>query len=344
MKAIQYEQFEGPVTYTELPDPVPPNDGVVVRVGATGLCRSDWHGWKGHDSDIHLPHVPGHEFAGVVAAVGDATRNFSVGDRVTVPFSMGCGQCVNCRVGHLQVCDRYVQPGFTIWGSFAEYVALPHADVNLVHLPDGIEFSVAASLGCRYGTAYHALVMQADLRPGQWVAVHGCGGLGLAVIQLCRAFDARVVALDVRSKSLERAVAEGAEAIVEVDQTSADDVGARVREITAGGADVSVDAVGGEAACRQSIASLRKRGVHVQVGLFGVAERQPRIPMARVVAEELKLVGSHGIAATEYRRLLELVTDGRVDPARLVTAQRPMRDAVERLPQMDEDAVTVFIP
>ena len=196
MRAVVYEAFGRIPTVEEVPEPAPAEHGAVVRVEATGLCRSDWHGWMGHDPDIRrFPHVPGHELAGVVEAVGAAVRRWRPGDRVTVPFVCACGQCPQCAAGAHQVCDEQTQPGFTHWGSFAELVALDWADVNLVALPDALDADAAASLGCRFATAYRALVHVARVRPGEWVAVHGCGGVGLCAVMIAAAAGARVVAL-----------------------------------------------------------------------------------------------------------------------------------------------------
>ena len=160
MRAVVYEQFGTPPSVRTVADPVPAPHGVVIKVEATGLCRSDWHGWMGHDPDIVLPHVPGHELAGTVAAVGSQVRSWRVGDRVTAPFVCGCGHCFECRSGNHQVCEKQFQPGFTAWGSFAEYVALDFADTNLVRLNDDLDFATAASLGCRFVTSFRAIVDQ----------------------------------------------------------------------------------------------------------------------------------------------------------------------------------------
>ena len=154
MKAVIYRDFRVTPKIETVSDPAPGNDGVVIKVMASGVCRSDWHGWQGHDPDIELPHVPGHEFAGTVAAVGKDVAKWKVGDRVTVPFVGGCGHCDECRSGNHQVCDHQFQPGFTHWGSFAEYVAIHYADVNLVRLPEEMNFTTAASLGCRFATSF----------------------------------------------------------------------------------------------------------------------------------------------------------------------------------------------
>ena len=140
----------------------------------------------------------------------DVTR-WQVGDRVTVPFVCGCGRCEWCLGGNAQVCPDQQQPGFTHWGSFAEHVALHAADTNLVALPDAIDFTTAASLGCRFATAYRALVGRARVTEGEWVTVIGAGGVGLSTVMIARALGARVVAVDRNPEALAVAADLGAE-------------------------------------------------------------------------------------------------------------------------------------
>jgi alcohol dehydrogenase len=124
-------------------------------VEASGICRSDWHGWQGHDPDIKsMPHVPGHELAGIIEETGSKIKNWKKGQRVTLPFVSGCGACPECESGNHQICDNQYQPGFTGWGSFAEYVNIKYADTNLVELPNELDYVTAASLGC--GSRYMA--------------------------------------------------------------------------------------------------------------------------------------------------------------------------------------------
>ncbi len=339
MQAIVYDSYQGPLAIRDVPDPLVAADGVIIDVRASGLCRSDWHGWMGHDPDVKLPHVPGHELAGVVSEVGANVLRFRVGDRVTVPFCVGCGQCSPCREGQLHICDDYFQPGFTAWGSFADRVAIPHADLNLVHLPDELPFVDAASLGCRFVTSFRALVHQAQLRADQWLAVHGCGGVGLAAIMIGRAVGARIVAIDVNPDALDWAKELGAEATLQasLDPKAGRDLVRQLKETTGGGAHVSIDAVGGQASCLQSFYSLRKQGCHVQVGLMVGDERTAPIPMFQVIAKELKLVGSHGMAAADYPQLLDWIVTGRLQPSRLVADRVSMESIAEKLPRMAEN-------
>ncbi len=241
MRAVVFREFGGTVAVEDVPEPACDPDGVLIRVEATGLCRSDWHGWMGHDDTIRLPHVPGHELAGTVEAVGRDVRRWHAGDRVTVPFVCACGHCTSCLAGDEQVCDDQRQPGFTDWGSFAEVVAIARADRNLVRLPDALGAVVAASLGCRFATAYRAVLAQGQLRAGEWVAVHGCGGVGLSAVMIAVAEGARVVAIDTSSEALAAARALGAEVLLD---GSLRDLPGAIVEVTDGGAHLSIDALG----------------------------------------------------------------------------------------------------
>jgi len=331
MRAVVFHHFGGPLGIEQVADPSTPPDGVVLRVTANGVCRSDWHAWQGHDPDIVVPHVPGHELAGEIVAVGPEVARFRVGDRVTVPFVLGCGRCARCLDGQPQVCDDQFQPGFTAWGSMAEYVALPRADGNLVHLPDGLDDGDAASLGCRFATSYRAVVQQARLRPGQWLAVHGCGGVGLSAVMIAAALGQRVIAVDVDADALDLARQFGAEATIDSRIT---DAVAAIHDLTAGGADASIDAVGITQTCVASIRSVRTQGRHVQVGLMLGDDALPPIPMSLLHGREIELTGAHGMAAHHYPDMLQMVADGRVDPSRLVTRRLTLSDGLDHLSRM----------
>lgn len=317
MQAVLFDEFAGPLRVDRVADPTPPDDGVVIAVRAAGICRSDWHGWQGHDPDIRqLPHVPGHEFAGEVVAVGRNVRKWRAGDRVTMPFVAGCGACEECLDGAAQVCDRQFQPGFTAWGAFAEFVATPYADFNLVRLPEAMDFVTAACFGCRLATAYRAVALQGRAAPGEWVAVHGCGGLGLSAVMVAVALGARPIAIDVREESLNLARSFGAEHSINAQEV--DDVPGAIRVMTARGAHLSLDALGSAETATNSLRCLRKRGRHVQVGLLVGRDARARLPLELVIPHELELCGSHGLAAADYRPLLSLAASGKLDPRKLV--------------------------
>jgi alcohol dehydrogenase len=331
VRAVVIDAVRAQPEVREVADPTAPTSGVVVRVMATGLCRSDWHAWAGHD-DIAFPHVPGHELAGEVFEVGEGVRRWRVGDRVTVPFVCGCGVCTWCLAGDAQVCPDQEQPGFTHWGSFAQLLSLHAADTNLVRVPDDIDFATAAGLGCRFATAYRALVARARVVEGEWVTVVGSGGVGLSTVMIARALGARVVAVDRNPEALTAARALGAEHTVLADGA---DVPTAVAELTDGGSHVSVDAVGSEPTCADAILSLRRRGRHVQVGLLPPVGGHPRVPIARVIAWELDLLGSHGMAASDYPGMMQLIQQGRLQPQRLVERTIGLDEAAALLPRFD---------
>jgi alcohol dehydrogenase len=333
MKAVVYDAYGRMPVLADVPEPACPEGGVVIAVRATGVCRSDWHAWKGHDP-VALPHVPGHELAGVVAEVGAGVRHWAVGDRVTVPFVCGCGRCSWCEAGEAQVCPDQTQPGFTGPGSFAELVAIHGADTNLVRLPDSVDFVTAASLGCRFATAFRAVTTHGRLGADQWLAVHGCGGVGLSAVMIAVALGARVVAVDVNPDALERASELGAAAVADAGGVA--DAAAAIREVTGGGAHVSIDAFGSPELAVASVRSLRRRGRHVQAGLLLGPSSTPPLPMDLVVSQELEIYGSHGMPARDYPAMLALIEDGSLRPADLVGTVIRLEDAGAALASMDQ--------
>jgi len=318
MRALLVTEFRALPVLTELPDPACPSDGVVVAVEATGLCRSDWHGWLGHDDDIVLPHVPGHELAGTVVEAGRGVARWQIGERITTPFVLACGRCRSCERGDGQVCEDQLQPGFTQWGSFADLVAIPRADVNLVRVPDEVSSDVAASLGCRFATAYRAVTHVARVQPGETVVVRGCGGVGLAAVMVAVARGARVLAVDPDPASL--ALAEDLGAIP-----------AGSGEELTGGVDVTIDAYGDPANLAAGLAALRPRGRHVQVGLLGGDAGSPRVDVGRILRLELQLLGSHGMPASDYPGMLAEIADGTLEPGRLLRDRIGLAEAGPRL-------------
>jgi alcohol dehydrogenase len=344
---VLFDSFAEPLRVTEVPEPTAPDDGVVIQVRATGICRSDWHGWQGHDPDIvTLPHIPGHEFAGVVASVGRNVRGSTVGDRVTVPFVCACGTCPTCRSGNGQVCPHQWQPGFSGAGSFAERVAIPFADINVIHLPDGVSDETAAALGCRFATAYRAVTQVAGVQPDEIVAVFGCGGVGLSAVMIAASLGATVIAVDVQPAALARAAGVGAAHLVDArDQDPVD----AIRDLVPDGVHVGIDALGSTATAWASVASLRPRGRHVQVGLLppAVVMGRESIPMHLVIGRELAVLGSHGMAASGYPAMLESIARGQVRPTELISRTIGLDDVPDALAAMghhEHDGITVCLP
>ena len=329
MKAIYFTEFKGTLSVVDIAIPVPTDSGVVIKVEATGLCRSDWHAWMGHDSDIVLPHVPGHEFAGVISSVGSLVSKFAVGDRVTVPFVCGCGKCTYCLRGDAQVCPTQTQPGFTGFGSFAEYVAIDNADFNLINIPSEVSFATAAALGCRFATAYRGLIKRAKLKDSEKVVIYGCGGVGLSAVMIAKAQGAIVYAVDINDGALEVAASLGAQTI----NSHTSDPVAFLQNL--GGADVAVDALGSEATAGASVLSLARGGRHLQLGLLLTPSGLTAMPMARVIAWELTLLGSHGMAARDYPEMLALVASGALNPSLLVKREVGIEEGAIALADLD---------
>ena len=333
MRAALIDRFDAEIPVVEVPDPTCPDDGVVIAVHACGVCRSDHHAWKGVDPDVELPHVMGHELAGEIVEVGPSCARFAPGDRVTAPFILGCGRCDDCLGGRPTVCERQQVIGFTRWGGFAEYVAVPHADANLVTLPEMLSAVDAAALGCRVTTAWRALVDRAAVEPGEWVVVHGAGGVGLSAVMLADALGARSAAVDISEAALDAAEAAGAEVVID---GRVDDPAEAVRDATGGGAHVAIDALGITTTFENSLRSLRKLGRHVQVGMPVGSHEVVSLPLLELVyARQLSLHGMRGLGAAGFADLLGLVGDGRFDPGRLVSGTIGLEGVEPALRAMD---------
>jgi alcohol dehydrogenase len=340
VRAVVWSAYAEVPRVSAISAPTCPDDGVVVRVCATGVCRSDWHAWLGHDPVPFLPWVPGHELAGVVDEVGPKVTRWQAGDRVTVPFACGCGRCEQCDAGDTHVCPHQTQPGFTHLGSWADLVALHAADTNLVRVPDSMSFVDAASLGCRFATAYRAVVHQGRVGPGGRVAVHGCGGVGLSAVLVAASRGAEVIAVDVSAAALDAALELGATATVEATGLAPDEVAAAVRRASGDGVETSIDALGGTATMQASVGSLRRRGRHVQVGLMLGDSAVAPVPLGRAIAEELELLGSHGMPAHDYPEMLALVASGQLDVRRVVGSVISLDEAPAALAAMSEPSAT----
>ena len=334
MKAALFEAYRGPLTVKTVADPACPADGVILKVEACGVCRSDWHGWSGADPDVAVPHVPGHEFAGVVIATGRDCRRFRKGDRVTAPFILACGDCADCRGGEPTVCNHQYVVGFSGWGAFAEMLAVPRADFNLVLLPDNLGFAEAAAMGCRLTTAFRGLVDRAQLQPGEWLAIHGCGGVGLSAVMIAAALGAQVLAVDVNDEALAMARQLGAN--LTLNPNAVEDVGQAVRDMTGGGAHVSIDGLGITATFHNSIRGLRKLGRHVQIGQPLERHANPTIPLLETVySRQISIMGTRGIAASRFSALLGMIGSGRLDPARMITRRIRLSEAGDALAAMN---------
>lgn len=332
MRAARIAAWRAPLEICELPEPAPEAGAVVLKVLACGVCRSDWHAWCGADPDVSLPHVPGHEYCGEVVAVGAGVRRWKAGDRVIAPFILACGRCPDCAAGNQTICADQAVPGFTHQGAFAEYISVPYAEANLTALPEGMDPALAAGLGCRVTTAWHALTGRAGLEAGEWLAVFGGGGVGISALLLGRALGARVAVVDIAPDKLAFAQSLGADAVINAAQTDAAEA---VREITGGGADVAVEALGVEVTTVGALKSLRKLGRMVQVGMPAGDHASMAIPMDAVYSGQLAIYGTRGMPSWRYPSLLSLIAGGQVDLSPLVTRHIALSGASGELDAFD---------
>ncbi len=336
MKAAVMKELRQPLEVMDLPDPVPGPEDALIRVEACGICRSDWHLWQGDWTwmgvEPQLPLVMGHEIGAVVEAVGSIVRGFRAGDRVTLPFHMACGRCEYCQTGRSNICLAHGVIGTHFNGGYGRLAVVPAADANLVRLPEGVDPLTAAALGCRYMTSYHALVDRAKLQPGEWLAVFGAGGVGLSAVQIAAALGAQAIAVDISEEKLRMAKAEGAAAVIDARGKNPVE---QIRDITKGGVDVAVDAVGASETALPAVQSVRKGGRHLQIGLTGAKDRGAfSLPVDVMLLQEISFIPSLGCPTTSYRGLLALVASGKLNPKRLVTRCLPVEQASQVLDSM----------
>jgi len=330
MKAMVMEAVGKPMVVKEVPEPKCPPDGVIVRVEGSGICRSDWHMWQGDWTWLGMvqdtPMILGHEYAGVVEEVGPEVKKLKRGDRVVAPLSQCCGNCDDCRRGHSNLCFGTSAAGY------ARYAAIQHADFNNVLVSEGIDFVEAASMGCRFVTAFHGIIDRAQVKADETVVIYGCGGVGLSATQIATALGARVIAVDLDDRKLELAKKAGAQHVI---NGKKEDPVKAVMDLTGGGAHVSVDALGIATTCRNAVMSLRKRGRHVQIGLTSQGEKgEIAIPVDQIVFKEIQFTGSVGMESWRYPAMLEMVERGRLSPKMLITQTLPIEKAFAVIDQM----------
>ncbi|WP_433632930.1 zinc-dependent alcohol dehydrogenase family protein [Halomicrococcus sp. NG-SE-24] len=337
-RAAVLTEYDEPLTIEDR-DPVDPGPtGIAVETEACGICRSDWHGWKGHWPGAPPEgHVLGHEPAGTVVAVGEEVDGFREGDRVGIPFNVACGHCEHCWDGESQQCTDGLSLGFSpdLPGAFASEFQIPHADFNAMHLPENMTATEMAGLGCRFATSFHALAHQATVKAGDWLAVHGCGGLGLSAVHIANALGANVVAVDLGEDAL--TLAEDVGAVTTVNAAAVDDVPTEVQSVTNGGPDISVDALGIAETCRNSVDCLGTQGQHVQVGMTTDEEGgEVALPIDTIVDSELEVVGVKGMPPNRYDELLSMIATDKLQPRKLITDEVALDEVSDRLRSMDD--------
>lgn len=329
MRAAVVRDFNEDLSIETVPDPECPEDGVVLSVASCGVCRSDYHGWTGTHPKVQNGSILGHEYCGTVVEAGPQAQH-KVGDRLIAPFILGCGKCQACHTGVSNTCAQQIVPGFGTPGAYAEFVAVPF-DHNLVYLPDSLSPALAAGLGCRVTTAWHALTDRAHVQAGEWVAVHGTGGIGLSVLLLAKMLGAQVVVVDIVDEKLEHAVAHGADATVNAAKVNAAEA---IRDITNGGAQVSIEALGIETTTNASVECLATLGRHVHVGMPS-GDGMMTVNMRAIYTKQLAFYGTRGMPSWKYPSLLGMIERGDVDISPMVAREVALSEASGELRAMN---------
>lgn len=336
MKAISYSKFGGQLNFAEVGYPILSAQSAIIKVLAAGLCMSDVHAWKGFDPFISLPHIPGHEFCGEVVELDKGVDGFLIGDLVTVPVTCGCNFCEYCASGYQNLCSDPFQPGFTCDGAFAEFILIPKASERLVKLPEFVDPVSSCILGCRFGSAYRALHTLGELKSNDWIAIYGCGGLGLAGVVIATSLDANVIAIDESSRKLGLAKELGAKYIFNANDR---DLLQKVEEVTHGGPHVSFESSGSSLALSNSFKSLRKKGKHVQIGFSHFSKNIEASVINLLVEKELEVIGSHGFGISEFKEIFDLLRASKIDLRKLIGRRISLQEAPRVFESLTENVV-----
>lgn len=347
MRAAVLVEF-GKVEVRDLPVPEVGPGEVLVRVEACGVCRSDWHLWRGDPSLVmymewsggKLPIVMGHEVVGHVAQVGDGVTAVEEGDRVVVPASStGDGRrCGLCMDGRSNVCEHLWIPGFGTDGGYAEYIRVPAGSVpDLTAVPGSLAGRAAwlAISGCGMGTAFNAVVDKARVQPGERVVVTGTGGVGLSAVAVAAKVGAQVVGVDRNPAALERAAKLGAVATVQVEPDDPQ-LTAKITEAAGGPVDVAIDTTGNPGVGVGALLALRPGGRLVLSGLMVKGAETMALPADAVVAREIQVTGALMLAAQRYPTLFGLLARGDIDLEPVIYREIGVGDVQDAFEEMSE--------
>jgi 6-hydroxycyclohex-1-ene-1-carbonyl-CoA dehydrogenase len=307
-----------PLTIEERAVPRPGSGEILVKVAACGVCHTDLH-YLDHGVKTFKapPLILGHEPSGTIVEAGPQAGSFRTGERVLLPAVLTCGVCRLCRLGRENICEAMKMFGNHVDGAYAEYVVAPAKDV--FRLPDGVPLEEGSIIADALSTPFHAVTRRGEVRPGDLVAVFGCGGVGMNVVQIAAAAGGRVVAVDLSEEKLALARRFGAAEVVH--PPSAGDAAKAVRRLTDGGADVAFEAIGLPATIRQALDSVRSGG---RLVIVGYASEEVPIAAGRVMFREVTVLGSLGCRPVDYPPLIRMVADGRLKVKELVTHQFPL--------------------
>jgi len=328
LRAAIFEGSGKPLEIREVPTPKPGPGEALVRVAGCGMCHTDLH-YLDHGVPTFKPPplILGHEVAGTVAELGEGVSDRAEGDRVLIPAVLSCGRCRYCRQGRENLCERLVMLGNNIDGGYAEFVLVPASE--LVPLPDELPLERASVIADAVSTPYHAVKNRGRVQMGDAVAVVGCGGVGLNLVQCAAAAGGRVIAIDMNEERL--AIARSLGAAETINPEGIERLDKHVRKLTGGGVDVAFEAIGKPETIELAFSLLRRGG---RLCVIGYSQEPVAISAAKLMYYELEMVGSLGCGGGEYPEIVELVRRGTLTLEGIVSGTVPLdeiNDGFDRL-------------
>lgn len=338
MKAAIFREPHAPLNVENVPVPAIAQDQVLVKVAACGVCHTDLH-YIDHGVKTFKkpPIILGHECSGIIEEAGSQAAPWKKGDRVLLPAVLSCGSCMQCRLGRENICEKMMMFGNHVDGAYAEYVAAPAKDI--FRLPDEVPLLEGCIIADAVSTPYHAVKNRAQVRPGDKVAVFGCGGVGINVVQVAAAAGARVVAVDVKDDKLELAKSLGAYAGVNA-KTS--DVRKELKRLLDGGPDISIEAIGNPATIELAFECTRAGG---RLCVVGYSDHTVSLNAAKLMFREMDIVGSLGCRPVDYPNIIRMVAEGRIKVQPVVTHRFGL-DAINEaldVPRRGEGLRTIIV-
>lgn len=332
MRAARLHQAKAPLLIEEIAIPSPGPGEALVKMKACGICGTDVHtALDGTVPTAYAPITLGHEPSGVISELGDGVRGWNKGDRVAIYPQVTCGVCPPCREGRDGICLNARVLGMHREGAFSDYLAIPAR--NLVRIPDNITYAEAAIMTDAGATPFHAVTKRGRVRPGETVAIFGCGGLGMNAIQFCKlAGAARIIAIDTSDYALERALRVGADITV---NATVEKPYKEVMSANGGyGVDAAFEFAGVNAAIDQAVRSLRRGGRAVTVGIG--PERINIISPFFFVYNDLTLIGSFGSDIGDLERLMGIAASGKLDLRESVSSVIPLNDVNQGISDLEQ--------
>ncbi|MDP8240960.1 MAG: zinc-binding dehydrogenase [Candidatus Hatepunaea meridiana] len=344
MKAAVFHGPNQPLKVEEVPTPRPGAGEILVKVAACGVCHTDMH-YIDHGVPTFKkpPMILGHEASGTVAELGEGVTKWKVGDPVLLPAVLSCGVCRQCRTGRENICQNMQMFGNHVDGAYAEYLLAPAKDT--LAIPDGVPLIEGSIIADAISTPFHAVVNRANVKPGDWVAVFGCGGVGINCVQVAAAVGASVIAVDLVPEKLEFAKMLGAEYTINPAEVEKGRVDKAIKKLIGDGVDVAFEAIGNPKTITAAYNTIRMGGMCV---VIGYTHLPAEIPVSKLMFFEQSLVGSLGCRPVDYPRIIEMARIGKIKVKELVTGSvgfDNINDAFDLLRNNDPKTLrTVFIP